>query len=459
MALTVTVVRGTTVVAGQRVTVDTLNALGLPTVTLSGAVAGADIPAGAINYTHITPGTIATATATGSAGAYVVDLSPALGSLTSGVWLSFKANHANPGAVTLNVNGLGAVAVVSPSGQALVGGEIASGQNVWVQYDGTQWQMVSSRSVPHALYAADSGAADAYVITLAGVTITALDQLTGIPIIFKATAANTGASTLNVNALGATAITKDGAVALVANDIKAGQMVQVVWDGDRFQLIGLTPRNLYAEDTGTANACVATLTGVTVANLDQLTGQVLTLKVNATNTGAATLNLNAIGAQAITKNYNAALDAGDLREDQLVQVVWDGDRFQLVSWSARSLRTTDTIETTDQTLPTTAGYANATVIAHGLGARPMKVFCWVYCEDAGGDVGWGPSDPPMQLSAMYVDFGASDQEGEYIILPDATNVRIMLPEASNGVKVPHKTTGVPDVITPSKWKVLLTAEL
>jgi len=349
--------------------------------------------------------------------------------------------------------------VVTPAGQALTGGEIANGQQVWVQWDGINWQMISVRSVPQVLYAADSGAADAYAITLAGVTITALDQLTGIPIIFKATFANTSASTLNVNALGATAITKDGAVALVANDIKAGQMVQVVWDGDRFQLIGLTPRNLYAEDTGSANACVATLTGVTVANLNELTGQVITLKVNATNTGASTLNLNALGGQPIFKNFSATLDAGDLREDQVVQVVWDGTRWQLLGSSARSLRTTDSIETTDQTLPTVVGYANATVIAHGLGARPRSVTCWVYCNDAGLDVGWGPSDPPMLLSGMYVDFGVSDQEGQYLILADATNIRIMLPEADNGVKVPHKTTGIPAVITPSKWKILVTAEL
>ena len=459
MALTVTVVRGTTVVAGQRVTVDTLNALGLPTVTLDGLVAGSDIPAGAINYTHLTPGPIFTGTATGSGGAYAVNLTPALVALTQGVWLSFKANHVNPGAATLNANGLGAAAVVTPAGQALTGGEIANGQQVWVQWDGTNWQMVSVRSVPQVLYGADSGAANAYVITLAGIGVTALDQLTGVPIIFKATAANTGASTLNLNALGATAITKDGAVALVANDIKAGQMVQVVWDGDRFQLIGLTPRNLYAVDTGSANAYVATLTGVTVADLDQLTGQVIALKADNANTGASTLNLNGLGVQPITKNGAVALVAGDILEDQIVLMVWDGDRFQLVGDDGRADRTSPTVEATPYNIPTGYGYANATVIPHGLSGTPRRIHPWAYCSDAGGDAGWAPSDPPMQLSALSVDSDESTIEYLFTILADATNIYVMRANSADGVKVPHKTTGSSTEITVSKWKILVTAEL
>lgn len=54
---------------------------------------------------------------------------------------------------------------------------------------------------------------------------------------FIANVANTGASTLNVDALGAKAITKDVATALIANDILAGQVVSVMYDGTRFQLL------------------------------------------------------------------------------------------------------------------------------------------------------------------------------------------------------------------------------
>lgn len=84
-----------------------------------------------------------------------------------------------------------------------------------------------------ATYAADAEANDTYVITLAPAP-TALT--TGMQIKFKANTANTGACTLNVNSIGAKAITKNGTEALGKGDIAAGQIVTVVYDGTQFQL-------------------------------------------------------------------------------------------------------------------------------------------------------------------------------------------------------------------------------
>lgn len=56
---------------------------------------------------------------------------------------------------------------------------------------------------------------------------------------FRAVNANTGAVTLNINSLGAKAVTKTGAVALIANDILVGQVVTVVYDGTRFQITNM----------------------------------------------------------------------------------------------------------------------------------------------------------------------------------------------------------------------------
>jgi hypothetical protein len=55
---------------------------------------------------------------------------------------------------------------------------------------------------------------------------------------FIAANTNTGAVTLNVNSVGAKAITKCGAVALGAGDIAVGQIAEVVYDGTQFQLTG-----------------------------------------------------------------------------------------------------------------------------------------------------------------------------------------------------------------------------
>ena len=73
----------------------------------------------------------------------------------------------------------------------------------------------------------------------------------GMPIYLKAAATNTGAMTLNVNGLGAKAIKKNGSEALVAEDVAAGQVIAVSYDGTNMQLIS-TPVNASRLWDGTA---------------------------------------------------------------------------------------------------------------------------------------------------------------------------------------------------------------
>ncbi len=56
-------------------------------------------------------GAIDYAVDTGSANAYVIALAPALAANVIGMLITFKATNANTGASTLNVNGIGAVAI------------------------------------------------------------------------------------------------------------------------------------------------------------------------------------------------------------------------------------------------------------------------------------------------------------------------------------------------------------
>lgn len=86
-------------------------------------------------------------------------------------------------------------------------------------------------------YAADTGNGNTYVIALSP----ALDTyIIGMPITFKATHANTGSATLNVNALGAKTIKKRGTSNLESGDIVSGQIVTVVYDGAYFQMISVS---------------------------------------------------------------------------------------------------------------------------------------------------------------------------------------------------------------------------
>ncbi|HZO86265.1 MAG TPA: hypothetical protein VFC26_13680, partial [Verrucomicrobiae bacterium] len=74
---------------------------------------------------------------------------------------------------------------------------------------------------------------DTYAITPAPV-VSAYATYQSWRVLF--TNGNTGAATLNVNGLGAKAITKRGTVALVAGDIPAASVCDVVYDGTQFQL-------------------------------------------------------------------------------------------------------------------------------------------------------------------------------------------------------------------------------
>ncbi len=60
---------------------------------------------------------------------------------------------------------------------------------------------------------------------------------TGQMFYFIAAGDNTGAVTLNIDSLGAKSVTRDGSVALAAGDIKSGEVVVVVYDGTRFQVV------------------------------------------------------------------------------------------------------------------------------------------------------------------------------------------------------------------------------
>lgn len=71
---------------------------------------------------------------------------------------------ANTGAVTLNINSIGAKSVTKNGTTALVAGDIASGAAIEVFYDGTRFQLISSTASTVA-YATASGTAGAIANT------------------------------------------------------------------------------------------------------------------------------------------------------------------------------------------------------------------------------------------------------------------------------------------------------
>lgn len=81
---------------------------------------------------------------------YAITLVPAPSAYVNGMTIRFKADVANTGAATLNVNGLGAISLVRGISTALVTGDIVANQIVEVEYNstGTVFQVVNP---PNAL--------------------------------------------------------------------------------------------------------------------------------------------------------------------------------------------------------------------------------------------------------------------------------------------------------------------
>jgi hypothetical protein len=106
--------------------------------------------------------------------------------------------------------------------------------------DSSQQTLFAAKiTVPAINGAADAQGSDTYVITLSPVPAA---YTTFMPVYFTANTANTTGATLNVNGLGAKNIVKALNTTLATNDILAGMMCHVVYDGTNFVL--MNPRVL-----------------------------------------------------------------------------------------------------------------------------------------------------------------------------------------------------------------------
>lgn len=103
-------------------------------------------------------------------------------------------------------------------------------------------------------YFVDGGAANAYAIAPAPAVAA---YKAGQKFAFKAAAANTGAPTLNVGGLGPKAVVRRDGLALMPNDIPAGAITEVQYDGVNFQILSASPLHpgaALAFSSGTATA-------------------------------------------------------------------------------------------------------------------------------------------------------------------------------------------------------------
>jgi hypothetical protein len=97
--------------------------------------------------------------------------------------------------------------------------------------------------------------------------------------------------------------------------------------------------------------------------------------------------VNGTGAIAIFREITFPPNAGDIKQNQICEVIYDGAHWQLfsprTSWFASTL----------QTIP--GAGLNGTLLtatAHGLGATPIEMRAVIVCTNAGGDGGYALND-------------------------------------------------------------------
>lgn len=188
---------------------------------------------------------------------------------------------------------------------------------------------------------ADTGAADAYVITCSPVVAGYVSQQR---FSFKAANTNTGASTLDVNGLGVKAIRKNVSDALVAGDIVANQQIEVVYDGTNFQLVSRpplpVPPYVKVSDTqlaGTAggNATSGSFLTRTINTEDSDTSAICTLAANQITLVAGTYQCRIWSSYFRTDRIKTKLRNATAATDLLIgssEFTASGDFVVVKSW-------------------------------------------------------------------------------------------------------------------------------
>lgn len=192
---------------------------------------------------------------TNTSNAYSVNTSPAITTLATGQVYSIKFNAANTGAATLNVGASGATAIVDRGGGALVGGEIVANRTYPLVYNGTNFNLLVS-IFPESSFGVTTNSSNAYSITTTpNFGILKQGQLLSV----NFNAGNTGAATLNANAIGAIALHDAFGSALTSGAIVAGKSHIILYDGSVFQI--LTPLNTTIVPTNISGFLPSSITG------------------------------------------------------------------------------------------------------------------------------------------------------------------------------------------------------
>ena len=175
-------------------------------------------------------------------------------------------------------------------------------------------------------YAVDSGAANAYVVALTHAPSAYAD---GLQVVFKASASNTGACTINVNSLGVKTITRQDGTTPIAGDIGASKITEIRYNSTsgNFEIQGSIGASagtgtMSAQNANAVNIVGGTVEGITTVGISGGTINGITAETSA---GAVT---TIDGTQTLTNKTHTSprINTPKINEDvSLVATTTDID--------------------------------------------------------------------------------------------------------------------------------------
>lgn len=200
--------------------------------------------------------------------------------------------------------------------------------------------VTAAKATPGAyFFTTTAGTANTYTLSLNPALAALAD---GALVVFKINATNTGPSTLNVNSLGAVALTRNGAD-LLAGDLIINRCYMAVYSStgpiwDVVSQVGNLALR-YAVATGTSPNYIFTTSGTGYAaptSTSAIRGEPITFRANFTNDGPATLAVDALGTFPIEYPGHRALSGGEINVGDTVTVQWNSihNAWMLLSISA-----------------------------------------------------------------------------------------------------------------------------
>lgn len=172
----------------------------------------------------------------------------------------------------------------------------------------------------------------------------------GLPLHVKIRSTNTGPASIDAGG-GRVSIKKPNGAEMAANDLPAGGLAHLVYDGTAFQMInfggaggtggGITVINIpYTVDTGTVNNVIANFSP---AITSYSTGLIVMVKAANTNTGASTININGLGTRpiyAIGGSPEIPFLPSDMMAGDVMILTYDGTRFWMTANPALNVNST-----------------------------------------------------------------------------------------------------------------------